>query len=533
MATLEAEILACIRSSSALPRPHSRNSLDLPVELWSTVWLNLPFSSRVAASQTCRQWRINTLACQDLWTDICVQIWDDKFCECAICEDTLYNKRRSSTQIAPTRLAQLLGRSGKRDVSLEIIIHGQLDYARDHVVAAIAEGLINHAQRVRSLYVHASDNVSIPKLVHQLPILGNMKHLKVSSLEENEIGFLLTGTLDAPRLEQVMIGGSLLGLASPEAVQAISLPSLKALQCTVSSAQELVDAVRIAATGSLKSLHLCLSCFVEEDFTMSLTNLSLICSLLAAMPLSSITMANMCSQDEQLIMAFAQLKVNHIIFQLFPGASDIDESFTIIPSSLLAPTELIYSRVQAVDGGYTTNTLKESLRWFTFSVIDTNHATLATGVAHRRDLYWDMSRLQQLPILWDKLPNDTYQSLRVMTIDSDLLHIFQGTEHTNLTWPNVHTVAVQVVPEGIRLASPVHALPMLSLPALKTLKVEASLTQDIIWLDIEVFRHSILLPILGDRMVELMLFTGITLHSAEVPVQLSELARNAKVICFE
>jgi len=535
LATLEAEVLACFHSSSTLLAPNSRDSLSLPVELWSTVWLHLPFPGRVATSQTCRQWRTNALACQELWKDICLHIWDDTSYNCAMCHDMQSDKRLiSATGIAPLRLKYLLERSGNRYVSLSVILRGPLGRTMHMAFEIIARVLVSHAQRVRSLNIHASVNACIPKLMRELPTLYNMEYLKASSLEYDNPGFVLEGAMDAPCLERAVIYGPYLSLASPDAVEAISLPSLKTLQCNVSSAEELVNAVRIAATGALKSLHICLSCFVDEDldFTPSPTDLSLICSLLEAMPVLSITIAKLHSDDERLVAALAQLKVNRITFQADAGHSDFD-GFIDVLSSLPAPNELLCSRVEAADGGDIGDARWESSLWSTFSVIDTDwNASRVTGTVRRHDLQWNMDCLQYIHVLWDALPNNTYQSLRVMTIDSDFLEIFQYTLRT-MSWPNVHTVTVKVVPEGLRLASPADVLPMLDLPALTTLNIEASLTKDNIWLDIEVFRHSILLPILGDRTVKLMLFTGITLHSAEVPVQLSELAGNAEVIRFE
>jgi len=534
LAALEAEVLTCIRSSSTLLAPHSWNSLGLPVELWSTVWLHLPFSGRVAASQTCRQWRLNALACQELWADICVHVWVCRFYECATCDDKLDDERISARQIAPTRLAHLLERSGKRHVSLTVIMHGPSDQPKCRVIKAVAQGLISHARRVRSLDIHASDNAGIPIFMLQLPKLRNLRRLKASSSDLLHSGFLLEGALDAPRLKHVVVGGTILGLAKTNAVGTIGFPSMKTLQCTVSSAQALVNVVRIAATGALKSFHLCLSCDTEEGFMPSYTERSLVCSLLAEMPLSSITLANLWYEDRQLMEVFALPKVKRITFQSVPGSPGFDGGFVAVLNSIHAPNKLLFSRVEGVDGGGTAETRRKGLQWSTFSFIDTNwHTTQVPRTARRRDLHWDMGHLQRLHNIWDGLPNSTYQSLRLMTIDSDLLHIFHRTGQITLTWPNVHTVTVQVVPEELRLASPADALPMLDLPALTTLNIEASLTQDIIWLDIEVFRHSIMLPILGDRTVKLMLFTGVTLHSTEVPVQSSELAGNAEVVRFE
>jgi len=529
LTALGAEVLACFRSSSALPTSHSRVSLNLPVELWSAVWLHLPFSSRVAVSQACRQWRKNALACQELWTDICLSIWAD----CAICEAKRRDERDILThRIAPVRLEQLLQRSGQRYVSLAVIVHGTLDRIHGHVFKSVAEGLVSHAQRVHSLDIHASDNTCIPTFMRELPTLCNMKHLKASSLDQFNMGFLLAGALDAPRLEQVVIRDTLLSLASSDAVEAIRFPSLKALQCNVTSTEELVNAVRIATTGTLESLHLCLSNDTDEDIEPSSAEISLICSLLAEMPLLSIVMANLCEDDDQLMVALVQLKVDRITFQLVPSFQGFNASFAAVLNSLPTPTELLCSRVEGVDLGSATDTNRMTGQWCTCSVMDANQAMPVTGTAYRRDLHWDLDRLSQLSSLWAELPNNTYLSLKVLTIDSDLLHIFHGAQQT-LTWPNVHTVTIQVFPKVLFPASLADAPLMLDLPALTTLKIEACLAQAILWMDIKHFRQSILSPILGDRTVKLMLFTGVMLHSEKVAVQLSELAKNAEIVRFE
>jgi len=304
-----------------------------------------------------------------------------------VCDGKQCDEQRiSATEIAPIRLKCLLERSGNRYVSLSVILRGPHGTAINRVLKSVARVLVSHAQRIRSLDIHASVNASIPKFMHELPTVCNMECLKASSLEHNHLGFLLEGALDASRLQRVVIGGPYLGLASPDAAQAIILPSLKSLQCTVLSAEDLVRVVRIAATGALESLHLCLSNYAIEGFKLPLTDLSLICSLLEAIPYLSITLANASSEDERLVAALARLKVNRITFQTDSINSGFD-GFIDVLSSLPAPNELLCSRVEAADAGDTGDSRLKNSQWTTFSVIDADwHASPTTSMARRRDL---------------------------------------------------------------------------------------------------------------------------------------------------